>query len=90
MNEWRTIKDAPRDGTSIDVWLTSILEPKIGFRKPDVWWGSYCQDFEGWISKTYDGCNVYIEWAQDGYKATHWMPQPEPPEGCHILKIEVK
>jgi len=63
---WRTIDNAPRDGTNIDVWCP---EPGGGYRIANAWW---CSALQKW--RTYGDSG--IAWA---HEPTHWRPLPLPP-----------
>lgn len=85
---WQPIETAPKDGTQIDIWV----EPDAGsihgpshykaHRQANAFWcdrdptdpfdktGS-----EGWWCRLADKFAHEMSW-----KATHWMPLPEPPE----------
>lgn len=66
--EWQTIESAPKDGTTVDVWLT-LPSGGAGQRYPDASW-----DGTSWVSEL-------EEWEiPRHFHVTHWMPLPSPPE----------
>jgi hypothetical protein len=74
MSEWQDIETAPRDGTSVDLWVSAppqMISTGAG-RVTDCWF------FSGkWWR--YDGqgdeyCRSEVA------NATHWMPLPEHPK----------
>lgn len=91
--EWKPIETAPKDGTEIDLWVREFsvggagaLSAKDVGRYPSARWGKQREIYtdpyecregaEGWLHK--DGLHwLLIE--NGGYRATHWMPLPEPP-----------
>lgn len=78
IEEWRPIETAPRDGTQIDLWLTS---PKGalstgGYRRVSDCWFS---DSKWWL---YDETKYATDSANcrsEVWNVTHWMKRPEPP-----------
>jgi hypothetical protein len=82
-DQWQPIKDAPKDGTVVDLW-----HEETG-READMYWGKpqhscgeygrYCDsewhsEPEGWVCGTIN--QVIFD---GGY--THFMPLPTPPKG---------
>lgn len=66
---WEPIETAPKDGAIVDLWVTS--GPR-SMRDADCFWA----DPGKWI----DNCGDPVEVA--GWRATHWMPLPDPPDGA--------
>ena len=72
--DWKPIESAPRDGTSILVYVPA---PTVGGRVMQAswsadWYGDKTN--QGWMPANCDeeyGCH---------YVATHWMPLPSPPK----------
>jgi len=81
MSEWLPIETAPKDGTTIDVWLSGRINSNIGFRETDVWWGTVSgqEGQAGWVLIEDDGTEGYVDLLHDSYIVTHWMPLPKPP-----------
>jgi hypothetical protein len=80
MADWQDIATAPKDRTTIDVWLKVNASPRSmgwadAFRVVDVMWEEYGSDGPGWYhidsGKWKQLYEPYI---------THWMPLPEPPQ----------
>lgn len=78
---WQPIATAPKDGTWVDLWITSP-------HSPEGWRATNCV----WIDVD-DPRFEYVGWASsDDHRtpkgfltnpmviATHWMPLPEPPD----------
>ena len=73
MSEWQPIETAPKDGTSVDLWVVPRGFSAGGGRVCDAWFF----DGQWWV------------YAEDGDEqnrgkipneiVTHWMPPPEPP-----------
>ena len=67
--QWRTMEDAPLDGTEILIWdgrcvdLVRFTDGGYGYLG---WHNSY--------SEREDPCQ------SNAYEPTHWMPLPNPPE----------
>lgn len=76
---WHPISDAPKDGTSVDLWAEThefanraLGETrKITARFIDCYWGS---DINAWRADDGDA----IE--SNGWRITHFMLSPNPPE----------
>lgn len=89
--EWQPIETAPKDGTPIDIWLTTIFKDgreTTAERVADVKWEALHQ--AGYKKPEKYGWGVWNdEWAEyfgiEGAgascdsTATHWMPLPAPP-----------
>lgn len=95
MSEWQPIETAPKD-KEIDVWVKSftigeggkITGKDVG-RYTGVRWGApvhhYADPYRriegeiaGWV---YGGEGLNLEELETGgYRATHWMPLPNPPK----------
>jgi hypothetical protein len=67
---WMPIETAPRDETSVDLWVKSDF---ISYRLTDAWW---CSDGECWYAR---GSYGDTEPLTDG-TPTHWIPIPKAPE----------
>jgi hypothetical protein len=78
--EWLPIETAPKDGTSVDLWIVD------GYRLADVrftvpveslgespCWCEYTTDFHG-----YGDWGIYPIGRE--IVPSHWMPLPEPPK----------
>lgn len=63
---WQPIETAPKDGTYFDAWF--VLENGHGCRFANC---SYHYYSDGWR---------IIGRPSVGWKATHWMPLPSPPD----------
>lgn len=80
-NPWRPIEDAPRDETSVDLWV-EFRHPTQGkimtqFRLADCW---YCPEHQAWVrAGLYDEGPELVE--GEGVKITHYAPIPAPPGG---------
>ncbi len=72
---WQPIETAPKDETSIDVWVESH---GIAYRIADVWWNpDDTMPLGGcWWDKDAD----YGDGGPLTGVPTHWMPLPAPPE----------
>jgi hypothetical protein len=68
MSEWQPIETAPKDGTLVDLWISSKVDEGVGQRVSDC----FC-DGVRW----HDGC-AFVE--DEWYRPTHWMPLPTAPE----------
>jgi len=86
--EWRTIDSAPKDGTTIDVWIVQfsieggrLIARDKGRRIPDAWWGTpYYGDKREWDKQWVARDGAWTEPLEsDTYSITHWMPLPESP-----------
>ncbi len=66
--EWQPIHTAPKDGTRIDLWLSSP-DGVEQWRETDCFWNDH--------RKVWD--NLRGMWDC----ATHWMPRPDPPRSGH-------
>lgn len=84
--EWQPIDTAPKDGTTIDLW---IMTQWGSFRLPDCKWGVsdwHRAGEEGWIFERRDDSEPHRDaWNDVCYvygeeNPTHWMPLPEPPK----------
>lgn len=70
---WQPISTAPKDGTKVDLWAKCWLASSDSFttrRFTDCWWtkgDSITGRREHWMG------------FDDGWCATHWMKQPDPP-----------
>ena len=64
---WQPIETSPKDGTLVDLWCASNSAREI--RETDCRW----LEMTGWVDSFGDAVEDY-EW-----RATHWMPLPEPP-----------
>ena len=68
MTEWQPIETAPKDDTVVDLWAKR-WDPETdsfhGERFPNCSWKKTINYWKG-LSPT--------------YRATHWMPLPEPPK----------
>lgn len=71
---WRAIKDAPRDGTVIDVWVKIHASPmSMGFSDefgvPDAWFenGKWVHMYRGRATELYT------------HYVTHWRPKKSTP-----------
>lgn len=71
MSEWRDIGTAPRDGTHILVCIDFLPSPTVLF------WNAHI-DMQCWENPA-SGVPHYVA-AAGGWKPTHWMPLPSPPE----------
>jgi hypothetical protein len=91
MTDWQPIETAPKDGTSIDVWVREFsigaggaLTVKEDGRVANAFWGlprfygePPSQTHETWCVS--DGMSDNnIEFC--GRRATHWLPKPEAPK----------
>lgn len=79
MRVWQPIETAPKDGTIIDLWLEGSLGPDgkpYTFRSPDCYAESPAHN---WISPVH-GDWEYGQGSLWGYRPTHWMERPEPPQ----------
>ncbi len=79
MDGWQPIETAPKDGTEVDLFLTTG-------REPDCFWKD-----GGWTRTVKDGDymgedGVQIEYPKCNIVATHWMPLPSPPDP--LLKLD--
>ena len=75
--EWQPIETAPKDGTDVDLWVTT----PTGFagRVPDCHW--HCGE---WLRKgKYDEA-IWVPVESEGWKVTHWMARPTPPETSDV------
>lgn len=69
---WQPIETAPRDETSVDLWVEG---KRFGWRVPNAWW---CPTEQAWITSDAD-------YGEPGTcigpmdKATHWQPLPKAP-----------
>lgn len=68
MSEWQPIETAPKDGTTIDLWL------QAGERIADARWNRDAWRF--WCQDEFES----MDWIKIVGRATHWMPLPEPPK----------
>lgn len=72
MSEWQPIVTAPQDGTRIICWALVFGSP--GYTD-DSWQAIFCR---------HNGDRLMISQPTgghyEGFKATHWMPLPEPPK----------
>lgn len=92
--EWLPIKNAPRDGSEIDVWVRNFEVEEAGkIVISDV--GRYCNVTWGIERQVYhspyevregdhegwlhDDCYSRIYLETGGWRVTHWMPKPEVP-----------
>ena len=69
MTNWQPIDSAPRDGSTIDLWLAPLgpnNQALTSCRVPDCFWadGRWC---------TVQGLRIWD-------RVTHWMPLPPPPQ----------
>lgn len=80
--EWQPIETAPKDGTHIDLWAKcwrAEADDFIYARFPSCKWAEWT------------GCtNRAPCWTglDNGWRATHWMPLPEPPIQAATGKTE--
>ena len=85
MTEWQPIETAPRDGTSVDLWIVGDPESIVFYcpvskrhrdrvrregRISDVWWHD-----GAWRPKSGTAKLFPID-----AEITHWMSLPEPPK----------
>jgi hypothetical protein len=67
--DWQPISTAPKDGTRVDLWLSSS-DGVDQWRETDCWWNA---DRKLWF-------NLRGRWDC----ATHWMPPPDPPSAKEV------
>lgn len=83
MREWQPIETAPKDGTSVDLWVAKLDGDGKVYeheRIPDALWDvrklTWCV-FDA-PDGTFGNWPVVSE-GKRSTRATHWMPLPEPP-----------
>jgi hypothetical protein len=72
--EWQPIETAPKDGTTIDLWVSAA---DCAFRAVDFKWEVTETQKQGqWVR-----AEKPLDWhyGNVGMLATHWMPRPAPP-----------
>lgn len=67
--DWRPIESAPRDGTSVDLWIEPVEESPDSF---------YLHNEAHRCANTYYS-NYHWHGAEWPWKPTHWQPLPLPP-----------
>lgn len=82
MSKWQPIETAPMDGTKILAYTPD------GVNGPDYavasWYASEIDWFEPvgeLFRKVTREFGTWVGSEHDPFRATHWMPLPEPPEG---------
>jgi hypothetical protein len=71
---WKPIETAPKDETTVDLWVKTTDSREFGFRLTNA---HYCPEEGNWLINA-GGLEGYEELT--GAIATHWRPLPEPPE----------
>lgn len=69
--EWQTIDTAPRDGTTVDLWLKETDDS--GWRAIDCHW----HNTKGWLTSDDERLEDYFAFVFK--EASHWMESPKPP-----------
>lgn len=73
MSEWQKIETLPRDKTQeCQLWRSGEYYTPKGYWEPHCRWNHRRERFELW--SCIDECWMGID------DATHWLPQPLPPE----------
>lgn len=72
--EWQPISNAPRDGTTVDLW---VVCDDCQFRATDFYWSDQSAD---WVSDASDDI-LSAHVGNMNPQATHWRPRPAPPRG---------
>lgn len=87
MSAWQPIETAPKDGTLILVCRVGEdigcgpVEVTSWYKIEDWQWEKVPGDDPDLYRKVHKG--TYHEgWNNNGHRATHWMPLPEPPEAA--------
>lgn len=69
---WQPIETAPKDGSSIDVWVSGCRIPEVFWGKPKLGNSPMC-----WCCLEYDS---YFGWIPESIaQPSHWMPMPAGP-----------
>jgi len=89
MDDWQPIETAPRDGTVIDLGCVNDMDReheneshgyRYGFvRFTDCRWHTEYTQVPRWVDRSTEET---IE--DNGWRATHWMPLPEPPKPLNL------
>lgn len=80
LNEWKPIETAPKDGTHILAFRALIGIRYTNLTNPPTvvhWWDNPGE--EGFYTSVNE-----LE-PQEPFRATHWMPLPEPPQPNHKI-----
>jgi hypothetical protein len=73
LREWQPIETAPKKGCRVDLWLGDR-------RWTGCYWDSICEE---WRKTT----ETLILLKVPRRSATHWMPEPKPPNVCYTPKV---
>jgi len=68
---WRTMDTAPKDGTTVDLWLKE--RDGYGWRAIDCHWDNKL----GWVTSESEKIEDYFAFVFES--VSHWMKSPEPP-----------
>lgn len=81
MDAWQPIETAPKDETTVDLWVVGTPFPdkpekKLGIRIPDCW---FCPEEKEWIrTGTFDEIEII---KAEGIEITHFLIPSPPVEG---------